>query len=226
MLQFPRCYLSLFQVHTCTIKLLEIETALRCVSVCFFFLLFVKTCFKCCLVLPNDYSPRPSSPERSCGWRGGGGGEEGEVATTSLEFEYLHGKSRWEMLIGGYDINNDVITLGALLMFVYIFLLFLLFAGWGKSDSSVDGEPQGSWRWNSNSRDVMASSPWFSRPAARAPRRACSRAMPNSILDGISDFKFSTQLVSTVVVAAITVFQVRFEFLAAAWVLYGASFNL
>ena len=50
--------------------------------------------------------------------------------------------------------------------------------------------------------------------------------MRNSILDGISDFKFSTQLVSTVVVAAITVFQVRFEFLAAAWVLYGASFNL
>ena len=39
--------------------------------------------------------------------------------------------------------------------------------------------------------------------------------LPNSILDGFSDFKFSTQLVSTVVVAAITVFQVRFEFLAA-----------
>ena len=38
--------------------------------------------------------------------------------------------------------------------------------------------------------------------------------MPNSILDGFSDFKFSTQLVSTVVVAAITVFQVRFDFLA------------
>ena len=126
------------------------------------------------------------------------------------------------MLIGGYDINNDVITLGPLLMFVYIFLLFLLFADWGKNDSSVDREPQGSWRRNSNSRDVIASSPWFSRPAARAPRRACSRAMPNSILDGISDFKFSTQLVSTVVVAAITVFQVRFEFLAAAWVLYGS----
>ena len=192
---------------------------------CVFFLLFIKTCFKCCLVLPNNHSPRPSSPERSCGWRGGGG-KEGEVATTSLEFEYLHGKSQWEMLIGGYDINNDVITLGPLLMFVYIFLLFLLFADWGKSDSSVDGEPQGSWRWKSNSRDVIVISPWFSRPAARAPRKACSRAMPNSILDGISDFKFSTQLVSTVVVAAITVFQVRFEFLPAAWVLYGASFNL
>ena len=47
-------------------------------------------------------------------------------------------------------------------------------------------------------------------------------ALPNSIFDGFSDFKFSTQLVSTVVVAAITVFQVRFEFLAAAWVLYGS----
>ena len=45
--------------------------------------------------------------------------------------------------------------------------------------------------------------------------------LPNSILDGFSDFKFSTQLVSTVVVAAITVFQVRFKFLAAAGILYG-----
>ena len=51
-----------------------------------------------------------------------------------------------------------------------------LHADWRKSDSSVDGEPQGNWRWNSNSRDVVASSPSFSRPAARAPRRACSQA--------------------------------------------------
>ena len=50
--------------------------------------------------------------------------------------------------------------------------------------------------------------------------------MPNSILDGFSDFKFSTQLVSTLVVDAITVFEVRFEFLAVARILYGASFNL
>ena len=40
-------------------------------------------------------------------------------------------------------------------------------------------------------------------------------ALPNSIFDGFSDFKFSTQLVSTVVVAAITVFEVRFEILNA-----------
>ena len=31
-------------------------------------------------------------------------------------------------------------------------------------------------RWNSNSRDAVASSPSFSRPAARAPWRACSEA--------------------------------------------------
>ena len=37
--------------------------------------------------------------------------KEGELATTSLEFEYLHRKSRYKMLIGGDDISNGVITL-------------------------------------------------------------------------------------------------------------------
>ena len=37
--------------------------------------------------------------------------KEGELATASLEFEYLHRKSRREMLIGGHDISNDVIIL-------------------------------------------------------------------------------------------------------------------
>ena len=39
--------------------------------------------------------------------------KEGGLATTSLEFEYMHRKSQCEMLIGGDDISNDVITLGA-----------------------------------------------------------------------------------------------------------------
>jgi len=44
--------------------------------------------------------------------------KEGEPATVSLEFKYL---DRCEMLIGGNDISNDVITLGTcFLMFVYI----------------------------------------------------------------------------------------------------------
>ena len=33
----------------------------------------------------------------------------------SLEFEYLHQKSRYEMLIGGDDIGKDVTTLGTCL---------------------------------------------------------------------------------------------------------------
>ena len=49
-----------------------------------------------------------SSPGRSGGWAV----KEEELATTSLEFEYLHRKIRCEMLIGGDDIRNDVIALG------------------------------------------------------------------------------------------------------------------
>ena len=44
---------------------------------------------------------------------------------------------------------------------------FSLCADWRESDSSVNGQP-GNWRRNSNSRDVVASSPSFSQPAARA----------------------------------------------------------
>ena len=48
---------------------------------------------------------------------------EGELATTTLEFEYLHG--RCEMLIGRDNISNDVITLGTCFsMFFYIRTLF------------------------------------------------------------------------------------------------------
>ena len=47
--------------------------------------------------------------------------KKGELATMSLEFEYLRQKSRCKMLIGGDDISNDVITLQmCFLMFVYL----------------------------------------------------------------------------------------------------------
>ena len=107
-------------------------------------------------------------------------------ATTSLEFEHVHRKSSCEMLIGGDDISDDVITLGACFsMFVYKRRSFPLRTDWRKSDSSVGGEPQGNWRWNSNSRDVVASSPSFSLSNARAPRRACSQAS-NFVVTGTS----------------------------------------
>ena len=63
-------------------------------------------------------SLRASSPGRS---GASGRKKEGELTTMSLEFEYLHRKSRCEMLIGGDDISNDLITLRTCFsMFVYI----------------------------------------------------------------------------------------------------------
>ena len=38
--------------------------------------------------------------------------KEEELVTTFLEFEYLHRKSRCEMLIGGDDISNDLSRVG------------------------------------------------------------------------------------------------------------------
>ena len=55
--------------------------------------------------------------------------------------------------------------------------LFLLCADGQKSESSVDGEKKGNWRWNSNSGDVVASPPSFSHLAARVAWRACSQAI-------------------------------------------------
>ena len=96
----------------------------------------------------------------------GVGAGEGELATTSLKFEYLHRKSRCEMLIDEDDISTDVITFGTRfsIMFVYIRALFL-FELIGKNLTAQ------SKKYNSNSRDVVASSPPFSCPATRAPLR-------------------------------------------------------
>ena len=104
--------------------------------------------------------------------------KEEELVTTSLEFEYLHRRSGCELVIGGGDISNDVITLGACFsMFVYIRVRFRLALIGVNLTSQSTGATQGNWRWNSNSRDVVASSPSFSHLAARAPWRACSQAI-------------------------------------------------
>ena len=79
--------------------------------------------------------------------------KEGELATTSLEFECLHSKSRCDMLIGGDDVSNDVITLGKCFLNVCLpSHSFSLRADWRKSESLVDGGATE--RWNSNSRDT------------------------------------------------------------------------
>ena len=71
------------------------------------------------------------------------------------------------MLIGGGDI---IPLIGACRVIVCLHLhTFPPRADWRKSEGTVDGEPQGNWRWNSNSLDVVASSPSFSCPPPERP---------------------------------------------------------
>ena len=110
--------------------------------------------------------------------------KEGKLTTTFLEFEYLYRKSRCEMPIGGDDISNDVITLAtSFSMFAHIRACFRLALIGGNLTAQSTGSHRGIGggieipeTWNSNSRNVVASSPSFSPAAARAPRRAFSHA--------------------------------------------------
>ena len=69
---------------------------------------------------------------------------EGELTTTSLEFEYLHRKRRREILIGGDDISNDVITLGTCFsMLFYIRTLFHFALIWGNLTAQSTGSNKG-----------------------------------------------------------------------------------
>ena len=72
----------------------------------------------------------------AAGWE-----KEGGRGTLSLEFEYLHRKSGCEMLIGGDDISNDVITIGTCFSIFFLTLArarfcFALIGG----NLSVDGD--------------------------------------------------------------------------------------
>ena len=111
-----------------------------------------------------------SSPGRSDG--GTGKGRRTCNCVSGIWISALK-KSMRNAKVGGDDISNDVTTL--VFQCLFTFALLPLRADWRKFDSSVDGA-KGNWRWNSNSRDLVASSPSFSCPAARAPRRACLQA--------------------------------------------------
>ena len=68
--------------------------------------------------------------------------KEGDLTTTSLEFDYLHRKKRCEMLFSGDDTSNGFITPGTYFsMFVYIRARFRFELIGG--NLTVDGEPQG-----------------------------------------------------------------------------------
>ena len=105
-------------------------------------------------------------------WRQGG------KRKLSLQLRLCIKKSGWEMLIGGDDISNDVVTPWQMLFNVCLYLPSFPFRhDWRKSDSSVDGEPQGNWRWNSNSRGLISSK----CPLLFPPRR---QNAPESLLAG------------------------------------------
>ena len=113
---------------------------------------------------------RASCPRHSCL----GAGKGRRACNSSLEFEYLHRKSRCEMLIRGDDISNDIITLGTCFsMFVYIHARFRFgLTDWRKSDSSVDGEPQVEFKFQRRSCQLSFLFP---------PRR---QSTPESLLAG------------------------------------------
>ena len=103
--------------------------------------------------------------------------EEGEVATTSLEGEYLYRKSRFEMLIGRDDINNDVITLAKYFsVFVYTGARFrFALIGGNLTAQSTGSHSRIGGGIQIPATYLQALLP-FSRPVARAPWTACSQA--------------------------------------------------
>ena len=102
--------------------------------------------------------------------------KEGELATRNLEFEYPHRKSRCEMLIGGDDCSNDIITLGACFsMFVYLCSRFRF--------SLIGGNLSGQ---STGSRRGIGSGIQIPETQLQAPRlRNPQREIQNSRLSGV-----------------------------------------
>ena len=100
------------------------------------------------------------------GWEKGG-----EVATMSLEFEYLHPKIQCEMLISRDDISNEIITLGmcfSMLVYSRAHFYFTLIGG------NLTAQSKGSHRG-------IGSGIKNSRPTARAPRELACRLSHHSL---------------------------------------------
>ena len=96
-------------------------------------------------------------------------GKKGEqLATTSLEFEYLHWKSQCKMLICGDDISNDVITLGTCFSMLFTFTLvstpLSLAEIWQLSWQGASGELEVEFKFQRHSCKLS----FLPRPAARA----------------------------------------------------------
>ena len=128
--------------------------------------------------------------QASCPGRSGSGAGKGRRACNYVSGIWISAsKNRCEMLIGGDDISNDVITFG-MCFSIFDYICTLSTSHWSALrliDSSVDMEPQRNWRWNSNSRDMVASPPSFFHLTTRAPWRAYLQAIWCTKIGVISD---------------------------------------
>ena len=159
---FPSCFLSISQSISCLFTHVASSE--------------LKSLFKICTSLRAS----------SSGCSGGRAGKGWDLATTCLEFKYLHRQIEkvaakcWlaEMTLIMTQFPLACVFQCLFTLSVQVLHSFLLPADWQKSDGLVDGEPQGNWRWNSNPRDIVARQ-WgllpFPAPLPKHPRELACR---------------------------------------------------
>ena len=109
-------------------------------------------------------------------WRSGGGAGKGRRACNYVSEIWI---PAWKSRCWLAKVTLVTSSLSLARVFQCLFTFVLVSASlwlaeiWKLSRQGATGN----WRWNSNSRDVVASSPSFSRPASRGPRRAFSQAI-------------------------------------------------
>ena len=102
----------------------------------------------------------------------------------SLEFEYLHRKSRCEMLIAGDDISNDVTTLGTCFsMFVYIRAHFRFTLIGGNLTVQSTGTRRGNGGGIQIPETQLQALPPFSAPPPEHPRHLARKLPQPELLD-------------------------------------------
>ena len=155
--------------------------------------LFCQTAIKTCKYITVDYLHLPFSISLSlflslwslfkqalwvCSDSGGGKRKEScNYRCTSLEFEYLHQKSWFKMLIGGDDIKNGVTTLGACFyMFFNVCTCFHFVLIGGNLTAQSTGSHRGIGRRIQIPEMYLQAHLSFSCPTARVPQRAWLQA--------------------------------------------------
>ena len=99
--------------------------------------------------------------------------KEGELATTSLDLNVCIEKVDAKCWLAEMTLEMMSLLLACVFQCLFTFVLISTPRWLAEIWQFSRWEPQGNWMWNSNSRDVVASSPSFCRPATWTPRRAC-----------------------------------------------------